>query len=213
MKPFLLRLVGCLFVVISSNSYGAWGGVSWGAMTWGYTQATVPLMGSVGQLILLIALLVIGCITVKRSGASKALTAGAMLVTLPLFVDAQAIHLNTFQNGQVADADEVNQNFNNLKAAIENSSGLGTIVSRSSTPTPGQVPGYTAEQYAAAIMCQTDEIAISGSCSFNRSPDGYVDGQMESNFLQNNEQICTATVWGGVEDGVTLTAHINCLSQ
>ncbi len=146
-------------------------------------------------------------------GASKALTAGAMLVTLPLFVDAQAIHLNTFQNGQVADADEVNQNFNNLKTAIENSSGLGTIVSRGSTPTAGQVPGYTAEQYAAAVTCQTDEIAISGSCSFSRSPDGYVDGQMESNFIQNNEQICTATVWGGVEDGVTLTAHINCLSQ
>lgn len=32
---------------------------------------------------------------------------------------ADEIQLNTFQNGEVADADEVNENFNNLKSAIQ----------------------------------------------------------------------------------------------
>ena len=47
----------------------------------------------------------------------------AVLSLMPLIVEADEIQLNTFQNGQVADADDVNENFNNLKTAIENTNG------------------------------------------------------------------------------------------
>ena len=41
------------------------------------------------------------------------------LILLSPFVFADEIQLNTFQNGEVADADEVNQNFDNLKQVVE----------------------------------------------------------------------------------------------
>ena len=41
------------------------------------------------------------------------------LILLSPFVFADEIQLNTFQNGEVADADEVNENFNNLKQVIQ----------------------------------------------------------------------------------------------
>ena len=41
------------------------------------------------------------------------------LILLSPLVFADEIELNIFSNGEVADADEVNENFNNLKNSIE----------------------------------------------------------------------------------------------
>ena len=42
-----------------------------------------------------------------------------ILLFISQYATADEIQLNTFQNGEVADADEVNSNFENLKIAIE----------------------------------------------------------------------------------------------
>ena len=112
------KLCIVLFALLSNNVNAEWG-EQWGSMVWGQYSANVPMMGGIGQFIFFGLLLVIGVFVTKRWGLMKTLPAVAVLSLMPLIVDANEIQLNTFQNGEVADADEVNENFNNLKQVVQ----------------------------------------------------------------------------------------------
>ncbi len=121
------RLYFILTVLLSNNANADWG-EQWGSMVWGQSSANVPMMGEVGQFIFFLLLLVIGVFVTKRWGLMRTLPAVAVLSLMPLIVEADEIQLNTFQNGQVADADEVNENFQNLKTAIDDVVDNGGII-------------------------------------------------------------------------------------
>ena len=121
------RLYFILTVLLSNNVNAEWG-EQWGSMVWGQSSANVPMMGEVGQFIFFLLLLVIGVFVTKRWGLMRTLPAVAVLSLMPLIVEADEIQLNTFQNGQVADADEVNENFQNLKTAIDDVVDNGGII-------------------------------------------------------------------------------------
>ena len=111
------KLCIVLFALLSNNVNAYWG-EKWGSMGWGQSSANVPMMGEIGQFIFFLLLLVIGVFVTKRWGLTRTLPAVAVLSLMPLIVEADEIQLNTFQNGQVADADDVNENFQALSNVL-----------------------------------------------------------------------------------------------
>jgi hypothetical protein len=99
------------------NNVNADWGQQWGSMIWGQSSTNVPMMGGFSQFIFFVLMLVIGVFVTKRWGLIKTLPVVAVLSLTPIIVDA--VQLNTFQNGDVADADDVNENFNNLNQAVQ----------------------------------------------------------------------------------------------
>ena len=83
------------------------------------TSQNIPTMGLTGQLLLFALLGGLGLAVSKKIGFSRILPAIFILALIPFYVEASSIQLNSFSNGDVADADEVNENFQNLKTAIE----------------------------------------------------------------------------------------------
>lgn len=85
-------------------------GQDWGAMIWG-TGVAVPVMGPLGWIILG-ALMGVTAVRVRsplsRTKLSVALIVG---IVVPLAAIAQVTLPNAFSNGTVADADQVNANF------------------------------------------------------------------------------------------------------
>ena len=118
-REFIMRKPCVILATLFCNNVNAEWGQQWGSMVWGQSSANAPMMGGFGQLIFFGLLLVIGVFVTKRWGLIKTLPAIALLSLMPLMVDADEIELNTFQNGQVADADDVNENFNNLKQEVQ----------------------------------------------------------------------------------------------
>jgi hypothetical protein len=109
-----------LWIVLATlfcNNVSAEWGQQWGTMVWGQSSTNVPMLGGFGQFIFFGLMLVIGVFVIKRWGFIKTLPAVAVFSLMPIIVDA--VQLNTFQNGQVADADDVNENFNNLNQVVQ----------------------------------------------------------------------------------------------
>jgi hypothetical protein len=105
-----------------------WGTENWGEMIWGGLQA-VPLMGPIGFLAMATCFLVGGYIMQSRH-RSRWLTHLAMtaMLVVPLAAAAAVILPNTFNNGTVADADEVNANFSALVDGINSNIPVRTLI-------------------------------------------------------------------------------------
>ena len=139
-----------LLLLFSPHVFALWGSDTWGSMVWGFSFQNVPMMGFFGQLILISSLLAAGIYSFKRLSFLKVLIllliSFSLLLSLQSFAvetgpppsnnalcfedtsgnnsDADfndaCLRINVFSNGDVADADDVNENFNSLKQAIEN---------------------------------------------------------------------------------------------
>ena len=106
----LLILVG---IIYAPGAYaGIWGAENWGEMLWGTNTQIfpVPAMPVFGMLLLAAALLFI----TRRYGA-KRVAPFVLVLLMPLVAISVP---NTFVNGTVADADEVNANFAALEASV-----------------------------------------------------------------------------------------------
>ncbi|NNL99480.1 MAG: hypothetical protein HKO62_01930 [Gammaproteobacteria bacterium] len=94
-------------------------GENWGEMIWGQQAAAVPMLGSGGLALLALACIALG-IAIRHFAARR--SAPYLLVALVPFVafatgvGPESGPLIVFQNGTVADAGEVNQNFVLLEA-------------------------------------------------------------------------------------------------
>lgn len=95
-----------------------WGEI-WGQFVWGGT-AGVPLLGPIGLALLAVSFLAGGILLGRRRGArGSTWMAGALLCVLPLIALAGTVSApHVFTNGQIADAGQVNENFDTLADAI-----------------------------------------------------------------------------------------------
>ena len=110
--PFLLLTLLFALPALAGN----WGEI-WGTMIWG-SVAAVPSLEGVGVWLLVISLLGAAAWRLRRRITPTVL----MLVLLPLVPLLMAPHYtdwNVFSNGEVADADDVNENFDILEREIE----------------------------------------------------------------------------------------------
>ena len=187
------KLCIVLAVLLSSNVNAEWG-EQWGSMVWGQSSANVPMMGGVGQFIFFGLLLVIGVFVTKRWGLIKTLPALAVLSLAPLLADANEIQLNTFQNGEVADADDVNENFSNLSSAL--SSTVPHIFSNGSVADADEVNANFQALSDDVNSCLDAAEEASSACDGNidswiaLSPNGAYDGQW---FVKSGINSCIQT--------------------
>ena len=113
---------------VSSFASAQWGSSNWGSMVWGQSSQNIPMMGGLGQLFLFALLCGVALAVSKKIRIVKVLPVVFILAFVPFYVDADSIQLNMFNNGDVADADDVNENFQNLKTAIDDIVDNGGIV-------------------------------------------------------------------------------------
>ena len=105
---------------------GNWG-EDWGTMVWEAAPVDVPTLGllGVGLLVLLLGVSTVGFLR-RRAWVMAALF---VLLTVPLVAAASTIAgLNIFANGQPADAEEVNDNFEIVKVAVNDNDSRITVV-------------------------------------------------------------------------------------
>ena len=188
----VLKVGSLASLLLFSGSLAAeWGSENWGSMVWGQSTANVPLMGSFSQVIFFLLLLVIGLFASRRWGIVRRLPAVVEIAYLPLLAEADPIQLNVFQNGQVADADDVNENFQTIANAI----------STNDCATASQLN---------AVETKIDNIQASGSCSqfdiavYNQ---GKVDGANEVDLTSDNQALCQRS--GGTYDSTQDTCTVD----
>ena len=115
----MLRTSLLLLALLSyaSPALAAWGD-NWGVMVWGAAPSAVPSIDGLG--LGLLALVLIGlAIRGLRSRATLGLMVLASFVGAADLAEAQVTIPNTFTNGEVADAAEVNANFSALANALD----------------------------------------------------------------------------------------------
>lgn len=122
----MLRTALLLLAVFfcTSRALAAWG-ENWGEMVWGSSAppAAVPMTGWPGLFLLLTVLLVTALWKMNRISRQVGLTLSVFLL-VPVLIAPQISTWNgtswyTFINGEVADANEVNGNFEALAAALD----------------------------------------------------------------------------------------------
>ena len=114
LRSTLLLLVAFFY---TSPALAAWGD-NWGVMVWGAAPSAVPSIDGLG--LGLLALVLIGlAIRGLRSRATLGLMVLASFVGAADLAEAQVTIPNTFTNGEVADAAEVNANFSALANALD----------------------------------------------------------------------------------------------
>ena len=218
-REFIMRKTCVILATLSCSNVNAEWGQQWGSMVWGQSSTNIPMMGGFGQLIFFGLLLVIGAFVTKRWGLIKTLPAIAVLSLMPLMVDADEIQLNTFQNGQVADADEVNENFSNLKNAIGTIGSLSNIVSRQAVINMSVITVcsgingdgdfcYTQNMSNGSVSCINGEVALSGGCEYQNPNNSTGEPTIFSNYTKNNTHYCA-----GYSNVQILIAYVNCIEQ
>ncbi len=96
------------------EALAGWGD-DWGAMVWGAGASAVPSLGWLGLAILAMGLAATAAWTLRKRRPALGLTLSLVLLVIPLAVAAGTVSVpNTFVNGTVADADQVNANFSAL---------------------------------------------------------------------------------------------------
>ena len=102
----------------TSPALAAWG-ENWGVMVWGAAPSAVPSIDGLGLGLLLLVLIGLA-IRGLRSRATLGLMVLASFVGAADLAEAQGVTIpNTFTNGEVADAAEVNANFSALANALD----------------------------------------------------------------------------------------------
>lgn len=130
-----------------------WGSETWGTMLWGGAPA-VPLLGPAGLLLMATSFLIGGYMMQDRRRLNWFSTLGAIaLMGMPLAAVATVTLPNVFANGQVADADDVNANFDVLTTAVNyraiaRATGLG--------PSDGTDSGVVAGRTLAVVKDRAD---------------------------------------------------------
>ena len=141
------------------------------------------------------------------------------LILLSPLVFADEIELNIFSNGEVADADEVNENFNNLKNSIESIGSL-QIISREQTVQDISVPSsfyniigvFDVEVLRGQVSCLANEVAISGGCRINNPNDVYLgEHKLDVNYTKDKTHYCSGKA--DQDAGLDMTIFVNCISQ
>lgn len=173
----IVLVMATLMAAYSTPALANWGD-NWGEMAWGApTAANVPMMGGLGMALLAVALVAMA-VKGLRSPATLGLLLLVGVVGAVNNVEAQVSIPNTFVNGEVADADKVNANFQALASAVN----------ASDCVTAADVVCNPALSCPAAPACDT-------LGSYNQ---GFTAGVNGVDITSDNAAVCTTA--GGTYD-------------
>ena len=151
-----LILVACTLLYALPAIAGNWG-ENWSSMMWN-EMASLPALGIAGLTLLAMGLAGTAAWALRKRRPAVGLMLSLVLLAIPMAVAAGTLAVpNTFVNGTMADADEVNANFDAVEAAVNNNA----------TP-PGAVIFFATE------TCPTGWLPAGGGVSSRSSyPDLY----------------------------------------
>ena len=176
---FGLTLVGAL--AFPGQALAGWGDDNWGTLVWGAAVSgpEVPGLGLLGGMILAMGLAAIAAWTVRKQRPALGLTLMLVLVAVPLVVVAGEVMLpNTFTNGTVADADEVNANFDEIETEVnDNDSRITAAQSTADAATTDAAAAQSTADSAvtdAAAAQGTADTAVTNAATAQSTADGAV---------------------------------------
>ncbi|HIG72114.1 MAG TPA: hypothetical protein EYQ46_19080 [Myxococcales bacterium] len=121
-----------VLLVLPQTALAAWG-ESWGEMVWG-VPVSVPTLPGMGMIVLAIALSATAAWVLRKRRTALGLPVLLVLLAIPLVVVAGTVSVpNTFVNSTVADADEVNANFDSVETAVNDNDARITAVEGTAT--------------------------------------------------------------------------------
>ena len=205
MRIYTLLCRSWIFVTgalaIPSEAFAGWGDQSWGVMFWG-EATSVPTLGLLGLMVL--------CAGVAATAAWKlrkrppALGLMLLLLTIPLVAVASTVTLpNRFVNGTVADADQVNANFDAVKTAVDDNFAR---VTAGQPGTPHNCAWAVLRETAATLStvgCPVSTYVFHGECFFG------------SGATMHYASTLNGVQGGGLPHGANVTAGVafRCISQ
>ena len=96
-----------------------WGSGTWGQMIWGGPGEAVPLLAPGGLLLLVVLMIASTSIALRRGHSTLSISLFVLALLVPIAGYAASVAVpNVFTNGTIADADEVNANFDAVAVAI-----------------------------------------------------------------------------------------------
>ena len=187
----------------TSPALAAWG-ENWGVMVWGAAPSAVPSIDGLG--LGLLALVLIGlAIRAVRSRATLGLMVLASFVGAADLAEAQGVTIpNTFTNGEVADAGEVNANFSALADALDVT--VPNSFANSGIADANQV-NSNFDVLKTAVDTFTNDLAAATSATETAFTNGSIQGVASVDITTDNAAVCTTA--GGTYDAGTDSCSVD----
>ena len=171
----------------TSPALAAWG-ENWGVMVWGAAPSAVPSIDGLGLGLLLLVLIGLA-IRGLRSRATLGLMVLASFVGAADLAEAQVTIPNTFTNGEVADAGEVNANFSALADALDVT--VPNSFANSGIADANQV-NSNFEALKTAVDTFTNDLAAATSATETAFNNGSVQGVASDSETQHRPVLSAA---------------------
>jgi hypothetical protein len=157
-------------LMLPGTALAAWG-ENWGEMAWGFgLPVFVPSVQGIGLIVLALSLLATAAWRLRKLRSALGLPVLLVLLAIPLVVVAGTVSVpNTFVNSTVADADEVNANFNSVETAVNDNDSRITAVDNDAAA--AQATADTAVTDAAAAQSTADaaQVRVGATCAAGSS--------------------------------------------
>ena len=185
----LIRLTLFLLAWLSyaPPALAGWGD-DWGEMVWGLPVSgpAVPSLPGVGLIGLALALSATAAWRLRRRRIALGLPLLLVLLSIPLVVAAGSLSIpNWFVNGEVADADEINENFDEIETEVkDNDSRLSEVEADTSANTYDvgvNASAIVTEETRASYAEATNAASISGETNARIAADAAHDTSIASN--------------------------------
>ena len=196
-------VMATLMAAYTTPALANWGD-NWGEMAWGApTAANVPMMGGLGMALLALALVAMA-VKGLRSHATLGLLLLVGVVGAVNNVEAQVTIPNTFTNGEVADAAEVNANFSALANALDVT--VPSSFANSGIADANQV-NSNFDVLKTAVDTFTNDLAAAMSATETAFTNGSVQGAAAVDITTDNAAVCTTA--GGTYDAETDSCSVD----
>jgi len=179
-------------LTLPGQALAGWGDENWGTMLWGL-PVSVPALEWFGLGVLALGLSAMAAWTLRKRRPALGLSVLLVLLAIPLVVAAGTLTVpNTFTNGTTADADQVNDNFGAVKAAVDDNDSRITAAQS------------TADAAAAGHTVNTDTQLTNAQVAAAATAEGFVTGaHTVDTMLSNSEVLGIIATSGNVGIGTT----------
>ncbi|MDA7686759.1 hypothetical protein N8793_01640 [Pseudomonadales bacterium] len=181
-------VMATLMAAYTTPALANWGD-NWGEMAWGApTAANVPMMGGLGMALLALALVAMA-VKGLRSHSTLGLLLLVGVVGAVNNVEAQVTIPNTFTNGEVADAAEVNANFSALADALDVT--VPSSFANSGIADANEV-NSNFDVLKTAVDTFTNDLAAATSATETAFTNGSIQGAASVDITTDNAAIAAA---------------------
>ena len=196
-------VVATLMAAYTTPALANWGD-KWSEMAWGAPTATnVPMMDGLGMALLAVALVAMA-VKGLRSPGTLGLLLLVGVVGAVNNVEAQVSIPNTFVNGEVADADEVNANFEALADALD-------VTVPSSFANSGIADAEEVNSNFSALKTAVDtftnDLTAATSATETAFTNGFLEAEDSIDITIDNVAVCTTA--GGTYDAGTDSCSVD----